>query len=481
MSRHLLAALAASVLTTLALAAPALAAPANDNFADARVLEPLPFTEELDLNGAGTEAGEPQFCNFQSQTVWYAITPSTTQALRLDLNGSDFGVVFNVYRAFSPGVGGLGFMGCIGFGGSFDLTAEPGATYYVQAGSVSVGPARMRLNVVSRPPPANDAFADARDVGSLPYVDSGDATLATTEAGEPTFPDGAFTPITGSVWYRFAPAADTVYTFNVNAAFSPILAVYTGSLGTLTQVPATSQFGRLTFRAAAGTTYMFQLGHGALFGGSGTYTLRVEVTPAPSVAFFWSPPDPSTFDDVQFSEHVFDVVFGTVASRRWDFGDGSASDASSPRHRYAADGDYTVTFEVTMTDGRTASSTQSIAVRTHDVAITKLLAPQSARPGQMRDVVATLANHRYAERVTVTLWKTDTGNPSGSVEVASATVDVPVLSSGRTTSIALPYMFTAQDATIGKVSFKVTAVLLGARDALPADNTALALPTKVKP
>jgi len=48
-----------------------------------------------------------------------------------------------------------------------------------------------------------------------------------------------------------------------------------------------------------------------------------------------------------------------------------------------------------------------------------------------------------------------------------------------TTEFAFSYTFTADDARVGKVTFKAVANILGARDALPADNEAIAAPTKV--
>jgi hypothetical protein len=41
------------------------------------------------------------------------------------------------------------------------------------------------------------------------------------------------------------------------------------------------------------------------------------------------------------------------------------------------------------------------------------------------------------------------------------------------------YTFTSDDAALGKVTFEAVATIVNARDALPADNTATALPTKV--
>ena len=44
-----------------------------------------------------------------------------------------------MYQSFGSGIFSLGFNGCIGFGGSTQLTANAGTTYYIQAGSVSSG------------------------------------------------------------------------------------------------------------------------------------------------------------------------------------------------------------------------------------------------------------------------------------------------------------------------------------------------------
>jgi hypothetical protein len=45
--------------------------------------------------------------------------------------------------------------------------------------------------------------------------------------------------------------------------------------------------------------------------------------------------------------------------------------------------------------------------------------------------------------------------------------------------VTFNYRFTAADASIGRVTFKVVTLLDGYRDALPADNEALTSPTKV--
>ena len=54
---------------------------------------------------------------------------------------------------------------------------------------------------------------------------------------------------------------------------------------------------------------------------------------------------------------------GNIASRSWDFGDGSTSTAANPTHRYAAPGRYSVTETVTDAGGLSSSKTTKVTVR----------------------------------------------------------------------------------------------------------------------
>jgi hypothetical protein len=69
--------------------------------------------------------------------------------------------------------------------------------------------------------------------------------------------------------------------------------------------------------------------------------------------------------------------------------------------------------------------------------------------------------------------------PGGFEPVGTLTLFVPVRETGRAVSFSFSYTFTPDDASIGKVTFKAVATIVGARDALPADNEAIASPTKV--
>jgi hypothetical protein len=72
------------------------------------------------------------------------------------------------------------------------------------------------------------------------------------------------------------------------------------------------------------------------------------------------------------------------------------------------------------------------------------------------------------------------GSAALCLDIGSRTVAVPAAHGGRTTQFDFQYTFTAADGDTGKVTFKAFATILGARDALPADNAAIAAPTTVK-
>src|SRR3989441_607721 len=107
----------------------------NDAFANATVVSALPFTDAVDITGATAEAGEPGVCFGPSHTVWYSITPTVKTAIQADLSGSSFSdAAFHIWRAFAPGLGGLGSPICVGPGGSQAFTAQAGTAFFIPAG-----------------------------------------------------------------------------------------------------------------------------------------------------------------------------------------------------------------------------------------------------------------------------------------------------------------------------------------------------------
>lgn len=467
---------AAAAAFVLAGSSSASAATPNDFFADAAVIAGVPFSDTVDLSGATVEPGEPQFCTFMEHTVWYAFTPPANGVVRFTATGSGFtDTGLSLYQASGPGFPGLSFLGCSPFGGSVTIDAQAGATYYVQTGSVyTLG--SLTLVAEGVPPPPNDDFANATAITALPFGDSVDTSVATLEPGEPTPSCAAGYDASKTVWYRFAPAASGSVTASLDTFFATVIAAYAGgSLGGLSEVVCRSSPGPLTFRAEAGTTYQFQVA--GLFGSGGPLGFHLAATPPPVAGFFFYPFDPSVFDVVQFNDASSDPGGAGFLPPAWNFGDGSTATGFNVTHRYGVDGDYLVQLDVATADGRTASATQTVPVRTHDVGIARLSAPQSANAGQTRSISVDVRNTRYPEVVDVHLYRS---TPAGFEIVGTSRQSVPVRQGNRTTRFDFNYTFTSDDAKVGKVTFKADAILVNARDALPADNEAISSPpTKV--
>ncbi len=113
-------------------------------------------------------------------------------------------------------------------------------------------------------PPPNDDFAQPVGISTLPFNHTMATTLATRAADDPVlcigFQGGA------SVWYRLvAPASGqlTLNTFNSN--YDTVLAVFTGSRGSLTQLACnddlsnTNRQSQTTLPVTAGTTYYVEV------------------------------------------------------------------------------------------------------------------------------------------------------------------------------------------------------------------------------
>jgi PKD repeat protein len=248
------------------------------------------------------------------------------------------------------------------------------------------------------------------------------------------------------------------------------------SSSNLTELACTTDWsGRVTRNLEVGKTYYYQVGTVWWYGGWVAFNL--EATPPATAGFGFYPSDPSIFDNIVFWDNSTDPAYIGFEAFLWDFGGGVTATGSSVQHQYTADGDYSVWHKVQTTDGRTAETTQVVQVRTHDVAITKFSPPQSARAGQTKAITVGLRNTRYPETVVVELYKS---TPNGFVYVGSLEKAVLVRPSNRTTDFVFNYTFTVEDGLQGKVTFKAIAYIQGYRDALPADNEAIALPTSVR-
>ncbi len=256
--------------------------PANDSFSHLTAIGSLPFSDSSDTTAATTQFGEPQpSCAYGIRsTIWYRYSAAANTLLVADTIGSDYGPTVGVWTDSKFGLAAVGCAsGSAGLPGPI-VTAQPqparlavhaeaGKNYYFQIGGGSFGLSfgHLSFHVAVGAAPANDDFANATAISSLPFTETVDALTASTESGEPTpscFPFGA---PERTVWYRYTPSQDGYVKASSDlpgiSYVSPPLAIYTGnSLNQLTEVSCSSGFSpqnEIGFRASAGATYYFQV------------------------------------------------------------------------------------------------------------------------------------------------------------------------------------------------------------------------------
>jgi len=127
-------------------------------------------------------------------------------------------------------------------------------------------------------PPANDDFADAAVIATLPFHDSVDTSEATNAPGDPS----CFGSV-ATVWYELTVADDTsILASTFGSDYDTTLSVYTSEPGELTEVACNddtslSLQSAVVFSASAGTTYYLMAGSCCGSPG-GTLNLTVEET-----------------------------------------------------------------------------------------------------------------------------------------------------------------------------------------------------------
>jgi hypothetical protein len=345
--RRWYAGLCATLTAVAALAAlPALAqaaAPANHDLAGAQVVH-VGDRATGTLVNATLQAGEPATSSEPvDHTIWFRLTPATTERLRLDtcganpysevavFTGSDVTTLTEVAR---------GEYGCTS-GGRVYIDAVAGTTYDVRVAGYDFGDA-IALTVARPQVPANDDFANAQSVG-VPATVSGTNVDATVQPGEV---DPVALGSDHSVWYRFTPTtADAVLLSLADcgnaAGNASTLTVYTGdSVGSVSEVgdfaPACGFRNMVAMFPKARTTYRI-----AVRGGAHTadaFTLRVALVPsAPGSDLVPPPPNPDCpFQLAAPGSVTYDAAAGDLrrdsAAAARPRGDGAASAALGAPH-----------------------------------------------------------------------------------------------------------------------------------------------------
>lgn len=476
--RILASAFAAAVFATFAPAV-ALAAPAADDFDSAADISALPFQSTIDTTGATKAADDPSACNHWGEgSMWLRHTASADGLVRLRAQSTRFGPFFGVFTGERGSLTPVA--GACTSSSPFDDTfrVQAGVTYHVllvEYYSWYGGPVNVSLTPVA--PAPNDDRASAAPV-EISERHEGDLRRASAEPGEPLASCDA--GATQSAWYRYTPTSPK---------FVQVL-----SDRTAVSVYRASDLSEVDCEPSGGNNYQ----HNVFSATPGeSYLVRVADSPESAAPFFVEfveaeplspfvgtyPNNPTVFTDVTLEPYSGDqrpLVTGTVS-----FGDGGSAPivpGQQIKHRYAADGEYTVTVTGSTKDGRTGTGSEVLKVDTHDVAVTAFSVPASARAGQTKPIKVSVANTRHDENVRVTLYKVSTSGSGYDLEIGHGTQWVAASASGRT-DFPFAYTYSAEDAAKGSVEFRVEATMpdrgWGA-DAKPDDNQARAKTTSVR-
>lgn len=199
--------------------------------------------------------------------------------------------------------------------------------------------------------------------------------------------------------------------------------------------------------------------------GSNTVSVNVVATPALS-AYFTVAPASGIAGQTVFSFN--DASTGSVVSRSWNFGDGSASSAQNPTHVYAAAGQYAV--YLTVSDGTTQSQySAAISVAAPTPAAPPVQASYNFSPSI--PVAGSAVTFSDASSGSPTSWSWNFGdgasssqrNPAHAFASAGTYTVTLTVSNGITTSAASRAISVAQNTSLllNNSRYKVT---INARD-----------------
>jgi len=264
----------------------------NDSFANATSISSLPYDDSEKISSATRSPTDPySSCASPGMTVWYRYTAASDDVLVVSTAGSTFGANLSVWTTSGGRLSEVTCAGTYRTAGTVRAAfrATAGQTYYVLVGG-DIGPgspAMLGFHLSVGTPPSNDDFGNAETISALPFTTTVDTTSATTETGEPNCYYGRSI---SSVWYRFAPAQDTLVVADAGeSSFFPILSIWTSGTFGLSLTACSESDGsesgssRVAFLARAGQTYYVQAGgfyYGLTTSGSLHLSVQVGISPA---------------------------------------------------------------------------------------------------------------------------------------------------------------------------------------------------------
>ncbi len=290
----------AALLTAL-LAAPALAQPANDLCANARVIT-NGFTS-FDTNGAATDGPPEPGCSFAgnnqiSSDIWFRYAATCTGTTTVDLCSADFDSRVAIYGSTCPGAPGQA-IACdddsCGLASVVSFPAVAGAVYLIRVGGFDGARGAGTMFVVC--PPNNDDCANATGVCV------GGSTFTATLYGATNDGSASCGASQGTVdvWYSFTAPADLALGVStcgtndlggIDHGIDTVLSIHSGCPGTIDNqidcsddvdfCPNDAGFHRdseVAVTMAAGQTVLIRVSH---FGDDGPGNFILNVRPVQS-------------------------------------------------------------------------------------------------------------------------------------------------------------------------------------------------------
>jgi len=272
-----------------------MAAPNNDDLANATNISTLPTNLQQDSTGAtneNNEAGPTCLSNEPNPSVWFKYTAITSQNIVFDSFGSDYDTTLSIWKNNEHP---LIPIDCNDDHSNLkqsliNAELEAGITYYINVGGYNGASGNLVFSTKPVNILTNDNLADAITIDSDTTYSNTQATKsATTETGEKIAScneNGA----ESTVWYKYSPKKNQRAVFNTSGSdYNTVLSVWTGTDHPLTEVACNDDNGgpqsQVGVNLTANRIYYINVATGKTSSGTiseatGLLTLNIDVPPA---------------------------------------------------------------------------------------------------------------------------------------------------------------------------------------------------------
>jgi PKD repeat protein len=177
-------------------------------------------------------------------------------------------------------------------------------------------------------------------------------------------------PIASFTFNPTYPEVNQIVTFDASASYDPdgYIVSYKWDFGdsniTITSNPI------ITHRYASYGDYLVKLTVTDNSGLTDDETASIHVSQHPVASFTFTPPDPLVHETVTFDASSSTPDGGTIVSYTWNFGDGNITTTNNMiiTHAYETYGTFTVTLNVTDSEGKWDTTSQQITVENAPIA-----------------------------------------------------------------------------------------------------------------